>query len=167
MEYKTKLEELYDLCRVCKNKLKLHLANLDREIGISNSMSSLSNNNNNYNSHSKFSIIQPFNNATNMFLNGCNQIKNNFKSQSKTGFVEIKNNVHLNTIKKSKANTIAGTIGSYIFETRQQAAKQPSKTVDSRANDTSKAKSQVKKPSTGNKNAETKVIDKLFNKKTS
>jgi hypothetical protein len=116
--YKKKVEDIYDLCINCKNKVKMHLTHLDREIGKHNSnMEATTSNTKN----KRISILKPLNNVTNMIIDGCNQIKNGYYNSTtvtKTAFFEKKNCVGKDDIdsKKvfsNKANTIAGTVGEY------------------------------------------------------
>ncbi len=105
--YKKKLEEIYDLCINCKNKLKSHLTHLDREIGKHNSNLETTTTTT---KSKRISILKPLNNVTNMIIDGCNHIKSGYN----TAFVE-KPNLDNKKLFYSKANTIAGTIAPYSF----------------------------------------------------
>ena len=111
--YKKKLEEIYDLCLNCKNKLKVHLIHLDKEIGRHNSnLEEVAS----YSKNKRLSILKPLNNVTNMIIDSCNQIKNG--GLMRTAFIEKKDKDNNENNKKmfySKANTIAGTIPPYSF----------------------------------------------------
>ena len=119
--YKKKNEEIYDLCPTCKNKLKLHLMNLDREIGKHNNIETKTDGNG---KNRAASMLKPLNNVTNMIIDGCNQIKNGYYNGSpmtSTAFFERKNighskdEVDKKKIFSTKANTISGTIPPYSF----------------------------------------------------
>ncbi len=161
--YKKKLDQIYDLCTACKQKLNIHLRKQDQQIGnyvlkkrktqqLPENLKPVQNNSNNHNLNGNGIL------SKNELINDKSNDLNNSKNTSNDSIYSFSRNFSY-TIKK--AYTIAGTVPAMVI------GKSPSKEAFMNGNGKNHQSQKQQSPkssndsSTSNKTANVKIKDKI------